>query len=518
MSKKFFLFLFLNFFVIFLSYLFFTFPETNIFSFLNNVSIKPTDTTTKLTIQNLDNNQVKPLLNQGGSLFQKTIGGTGYDSGLSIQQTLDKGYIITGETASFGAGSFDIFVVKLDSSGNLLWAKTIGGPEKDESYSIQQTSDGGYIIVGDTESFGAGYYDIFVVKLDSSGNLLWAKTIGGQKDDSGYSIQQTLDKGYIITGYTESFGAGFSDIFVVKLDSSGNLLWAKTIGGKGYDYGNSIQQTLDRGYIITGETSNSGSKYFLDIFVVKLDSSGNLLWAKTIGEISYDDYSNSVYETLDGGYIIAGHTFGFGAGNFDVFIIKLDASGSFSWAKTIGGPEKDESYSIQQTLDGGYIIVGETESFGVGESDIFVVKLDSSGNLLWAKTIGGPEKDESYSIQQTSDGGYIIVGDTSSIKKRNYDIFVIKLDSSGNVPECNLITSQTPSVSSQSPINVSQTPSISSQNPTVSSPVPIVSFQNPNTQSQCLTTNFTPLFLTPQGNLAIRTTSNQYKLEKNKDK
>jgi len=252
-----------------------------------NVGIGTTDVTAKLTIQNLDTNQASLLIKQSGSLFQKTIGGTGDDYGYSIQQTSDGGYVITGETSSFGAGYSDVFVIKLDSSGNLSWAKTIGGTYSDYGYSIQQTSDGGYVITGETSSFGAGYYDVFVIKLDSSGNLSWAKTIGGTSWDYGYSIQQTSDGGYVITGGTYSFGAGYSDVFVIKLDSSGNLSWAKTIGGTGWDYGFSIQQTSDGGYVITGRTYSFGAGYS-DVFVIKLDSSGNLSWAKTIGGTSWD--------------------------------------------------------------------------------------------------------------------------------------------------------------------------------------------------------------------------------------
>jgi uncharacterized delta-60 repeat protein len=476
-----------------------------------NVGIGTTDVTAKLTIQNLNNDQASLLIKQTGPLFQKTIGGTNADYGYSIQQTSDGGYVITGYTQSFGAGYSDIFVIKLDSSGNLSWAKTIGGTDYESGYSIQQTSDGGYVITGGTRGFGAGGTDVFVIKLDSSGNLSWAKTIGGTNSDYGNSIQQTSDGGYVITGYTQSFGAGNGDVFVIKLDSSGNLSWAKTIGGTNSDYGNSIQQTSDGGYVITGYTQSFGAGYS-DIFVIKLDSSGNLSWARTIGGTS-DDEGSSIQQTSDGGYVITGYTQSFGAGG-DVFVIKLDSSGNLSWAKTIGGTSYDYGNSIQQTSDGGYVITGYTSSFGAGSYDVFVIKLNSSGNLSWAKTIGGTSDDAGYSIQQTSDGGYVITGRTGSFGAGNYDVFVIKLDSSGNIPGCSSIGSPSPSVSSPSPTVNSPSPSVSSPSPTVGSPSPTVSSQSPSTPSQCSANfNFTPLVLTPEGRLGVGVTSTQYQLE-----
>jgi uncharacterized delta-60 repeat protein len=447
---------------------------------VDNPEINTQDITHKLSLNSLNPFQVKTILAQTsptGPLFIKTITGTCGDYGYSIQQTSDGGYVITGKTWRFGAGSSDVFVIKLDSSGNPSWAKTIGGTDYDGGSSIQQTSDGGYVITGSTDSFGED--DVFVIKLDSSGNLSWAKTVGGTENDYGSSIQQTSDGGYVITGYTYSFGAGENDVFVIKLDSSGNLSWAKTIGGKWGDSGNSIHQTSDGGYIITGSTFSLGAGEN-DVFVIKLDSSGNLSWAKTIGGASYD-WSSSIHQTSDGGYVITGYTNSFGAGDWDVFVIKLDSSGNLSWAKTMGGTNYDVGYSIHQTSDGGYIITGYTNSFGAEYNDVFVIKLDSSGNLSWAKTIVRGSPDYGYSIHQTSDGGYIITGSTEFHGSGYGYGFVIKLDSSGNIPGCSYIFSVSPSVklvspsvASVSPTLTSVTPSISSVSPSISNVAPIV--------------------------------------------
>jgi len=412
-----------------------------------------------------------------GEGWVKVFGGSDYDRFYSIQQTSDGGYIAVGETGSYGAGDMDAFISKLDSSGNLSWAKTIGGNLYDRFYSIQQTSDGGYIAAGGSESYGAGegYRDIFISKLDSSGNLSWTKIIGGGLYEDAYSIQQTSDGGYIVGGYTNGYGAGNLDALISKLDSSGNLSWTKTIGGGNEDYINSIQQTSDGGYIVAGATENYGAGG-MDIFISKLDSSGNLSWTKTLGGGSFE-VGYSAQQTSDGGYIVAGYTYSYGEGYNDALISKLDSSGNLSWTKTLGGDfyEYIDNYSAQQTSDGGYIISVFTNSYGSGYYDTLISKLDSSGNFSWAKTIGGSGLDSAYSIQQTSDGGYIAVGQTDSYGVGGRDAFIAKLDSSGNISSCSACQSALPIVSSVSPSTSSPTPIVSSVSLSTSSPTPSVS-------------------------------------------
>ncbi len=320
--------------------------------------------------------------------FVKAIGGVNDDSASFIQQTSDGGYIVSGLTSSFGAGSDDGMIIKLDSLGNVEWAKAIGGSGADHAYFIRQTSDGGYIIQGITNSFGAGGYDYLVIKLNSSGDIQWSKTIGGGSADYGNAIFQTSDGGYIAVGRTTSFGAGSADALIVKLNSSGDINWAKTIGGASAEYAYFIQQTADGKYVVGGHTASFGSGNY-DIFVIKLDSSGNIDWVKAIGG-SGNEYANSIYPTSDGGYIVGGYTYSFGAGSRDAFIIKLNSSSDLQWAKTIGGLNDDPAFSIQQTSDGGYIIGGRTTTFGAGGSDFLIAKLDPSGNCSncsWIQSI-----------------------------------------------------------------------------------------------------------------------------------
>jgi hypothetical protein len=363
--------------------------------------------------------------------FCKTISGPENEWGNSLIQTADGGYAIGGTTTSFGAGLSDAYLVKLDANGNLQWTKTIGGKDFEDGYSLIQTSDGGYAIAGQTNSFGAGGYDVYVVKLDANGNLQWTKTIGGKKEDVGLmSLIQTSDGGYAIAGATNSFGAGNGDVYVVKLDANGKLQWTKTIGGPGYEIGFSLIQTSDGGYAVAGATKSFGAGDE-DVYVVKLDTNGNLQWTKTIGGPKRD-WGSSLIQTSDGGYAIAGSTFSFGAGQLDVYVVKLDASGNLQWTKTIGGNDWDAGISLIQTSDGGYAIAGHTKSFGAGGEDVYVVKLDANGNLQWTKTIGGQNDNRGFSLIQTSDDGYAIAGSTTSFGAGGRDVYVIKLDRNGD--------------------------------------------------------------------------------------
>jgi len=376
---------------------------------------------------NQNSESINVIVNNG----QRVFGGEFHDQAYSIQQTTDGGYIVAGYTNSFGSDLQDVYILKLNSDGSLAWQKTLGGSKDDCAYSIQQTTDGGYIVAGYTNSFGSGGYDVYILKLNSNGTLVWQKTFGGGLDDKAYSIQKTTDGGYIVAGYTNSFGSGGYDVYVLKINSDGSLAWQKTFGGTDRDEAHSIQQTTDGGYIVAGYTDSFGAGGY-DVYVLKLNSDGSLAWQKTYGGNGYDK-AYSIQQTTDGGFIVAGYTESFGAGG-DVYILKLNSGGSLAWQKTFGGWSWDNAYSIQQTTDGGFIVAGYAYSFGAGENDIYVLKLDSDGSLAWQKTFGGNSYDMAYSIQQTTDDGYIVAGDTRSFGAvYDYDVYILKLDSNGEL-------------------------------------------------------------------------------------
>ena len=350
------------------------------------------------------------------------------DYGNSVIKTSDRGYAIVGATQSFGQGLSDVYVMKLDGAGNLQWTRTIGGTGNDWGVSIIQTSDGGYAIAGTTDL--QGDLDVYVVKLDGGGNLQWTKIIGWPGADFGSSIIQTSDGGYAIVGRIE-IGLNDWDVYVIKLDGAGNLQWTRTINVDTFDNGHSIIQTRDGGYAVVGECF-PWWKNDMDIYVVKLDGAGNLQWTKTIGGTG-DDHGYSIIQTSDGGYAITGATSSFGQGGYDVYVVKLDDAGNLQWTRTIGGPNHDYGFSIIQTQDGGYVIAGATSSFGQGGYDVYVIKLDVTGNLEWTRTIGGPDNEWSYSVVSTPEGGFAITGSTQSFGHGLYDVYLMKLDVSGNV-------------------------------------------------------------------------------------
>jgi len=359
------------------------------------------------------------------TLWTKTFGGSDNEFGNSVHQTSDGGYILTGYTWSYGAGALDVWLIKTDASGEESWTKTFGGSLWDVGEHVQQTSDGGYIITGSTydDTFSEAY--VWLIKTDASGNELWTKTFERSSWNEAYSVQQTSDGGYIITGHTHSDSLGDMDVWLIKTDTSGDTLWTKTFGRSEYDDGSSGQQTSDDGYIITGQTQSYGD-YGGDVWLIKTDESGDTLWTRTFGGSSRD-YGFSVYQTSDGGYIIAGYTESYGAGEYDVCFIKTDASGEELWTKTFGGSDQDVGRSVQQTSDGGYIITGYTKSLGAGERDVWLIKTDASGDSLWTKTFGGSDNDDGHSVQQTSDEGYIITGYTTSYGAGEGDVWLIRV-------------------------------------------------------------------------------------------
>ncbi len=384
-------------------------------------------------------------------------------NGTAIFPTTDGGYIASGNILYSWGGHFDFYVIKLDAIGTMQWTKTIGGTEDDVANSVIQTADGGYAVAGTTLSYGVGNKDIYLVKLDSTGTLLWNRTVGGPGEDDGNSVIQTLDGGFAIAGNTWSFGPS-REMYIVKLDGNGSLQWTKSIGGApGSDYANSIIQTADGGYAIAGATFAFGAGG-LDACIAKLSSDGTLQWYRSIGGTN-DDVAYSIIQSSDGSYLIAGGTNSFGEGVGDMYIVKFDSVGSIQWSRTIGGPGGDGAYSLIQLTDGGYAISGyQNNSFSVWGT-MYVVKLSSSGILLWSKKVAEiNDYGHAFSVIKTADGGYVLAGMQGPI-----GLYIVKFDSNWNT--CGNSSLVSSLIDSGGTI-VAPNPAVSSPLPSFTSPTP----------------------------------------------
>jgi len=399
--------------------------------------------------------------------YYDPMGNAGYIGPYSIQQTHDGGYIMAGYTTTYGAGGNDVYLVKTNSSGAILWTKTFGGTSDDFAFSVQQTTDRGYIVAGSTASFGAGGNDVYLIKTDSTGTYQWSKTYGKAGDEFGYSVQQTLEGGYIINGFTNSMGSWYSDQYLIKTNSIGDTLWTKVFGGGTYNHFASfiVQQTLDGGYISSGIAYPSGGVEGQGSpYLIKTNANGNKLWSKNY---TYGNQYLAIYslqQTSDKGYMMAGsYVAGFSADSASgIILLKTDSLGTPLWGKTFDGEGDDALISlhcpsVQQTSDHGYITTGTYEDNSSNYNNfIFLVKTDSTGTLKWSNTFTSSTDltknfdDEGFWVHQTKDGGYMVAG-TSSIGADVYSIYnpyLIKTDANGHTSGCNEYTQTVRQVSS----------------------------------------------------------------------
>ncbi|MBL7806604.1 MAG: T9SS type A sorting domain-containing protein [Saprospiraceae bacterium] len=376
--------------------------------------------------------------------WQRAFGGSDSDDAYSVQQTLDGGYIVSGSTVSidgdvFGNhGGSEYWVLKLNEDGQLSWKKTYGSSNNEGCYKSIQTSDGGFVLAGFTNSNSGqvsgnhGDLDAWIVKINATGGIQWQKCFGGTLWEEAWSITETNDGGFVFAGRTSSTDGdvtgfhGALDFWVVKISNDGEIQWQKALGGSDIDLGYVVKQTSDAGYIIIGESlSNDGDAHGAngngDYWVVKLNPSGQIVWTHLLGGPSLDR-ANDVWETEDGSFVVFGHITNDGGdvsthyGGYDWWLIKIDATGDLVWEKTYGGSKDDFSRSIFQTSDGGFVMAGSTNSKdgdvqdNDGGVDFLLIRIDSSGNILWQKTLGGTMGERAYSISGTADGGYVTAG------------------------------------------------------------------------------------------------------------
>ena len=352
-------------------------------------------------------------VNASETVWKKAYGGASDDYGAALVETTDGGFAILGYTESFGAGKTDFWLIKTDEYGTMEWNKTYGGPDVEYAYSLIQTSDGGYALAGFTNSFGAGKSDFWLIKTDEYGTMEWNQTYGDENlYETANDLVETSDGGYALAGKVASYiGSAELDCWLVKTDEFGNMEWNQTYGGEENDLALSLIQTSDGGYALAGEqvgTNSSTSRIVSHSLLIKTDPSGNMEWNQTYGTGYSNDNSRSILERPDGGYVLPIMMDSAVAERNDQFsIIKTDEVGNIEWSKTYLNPIVYEISSLVMTSDGGYVVTGRTSHF-------LLLKIDAQGNVEWTRIYGGNRIDSGACVVETSDGGFAAVGSTAS--------------------------------------------------------------------------------------------------------
>ena len=350
------------------------------------------------------------------------------DIGWDVEETLAGGMVIVGETKSFGAGDLDIYVILTNEEGDAIWMRAYGGENVDVGRAIVQSDNGDFIIAGYTTRNGYYDTDVCVLKLTDSGQILWTKTYGGNYDDRGMDLQKTNDGGYIITGFTKSFGSGVEDVYLIKIESNGDTMWTKTYGGQQTDIGNSVRQLKSGGYIIGGYSFPSSFTSYFDFYLIKTDANGNKIWERNYGGEA-SDFGYDVIETFDEQYVMVGETRSSAMGFNDIYIIKVNGEGDTIWTKKYGGDGSDEAYSVIETYDKKVVVAGITNGFGNIEGGVYVLKVNDDGSKLWEKSFRFENFGAvTYSINQTKERKVILTGKTTAGGSGSYwNAFLVML-------------------------------------------------------------------------------------------
>jgi hypothetical protein len=362
--------------------------------------------------------------------WSRTLGGPAAEGGHAIQATSDGGFIVAGYTHSFGEGYADVYLVKTDAEGTPVWSNTFGGRGWDVAFSVDQTEDGGYVIAGYTTSFGAGSRDVYLVRTDGEGNELWSQTFGGSGVDMGRSVVEAENGDIVVAGTTESSGAGLDDVLLIRTDSEGDEIWTRTFGGDASDMGEAVVETRGGDLVVVGATGSHSSNR--DVYLVRTDGEGNEVWTQAIGfpgHLGYD-WGNAVRETRDGGLIVAGNsdTSDQGQETLNAILLKTDADGNQEWVSSIGETIfYDYGTDVVETGDGGYLLVGSSKTIRGTDNAVYVARTDAQGEVLWTRMLGGEGFNWASAVCQAQDGSYAVVGQTNAYGAGAFDVFLTQI-------------------------------------------------------------------------------------------
>jgi hypothetical protein len=357
--------------------------------------------------------------------WARTFGGTAGDWSYAMTGTRDGGLAAAGRTESKGAGREDVWVVRIDGDGNRLWDRAFGGAAADRARAIVETGDGGFVVAGATESKGAGEFDVWVLKLDARGELLWDRHFGGPGADWASAVVETRDGGYAVAAYTQDTLATPFDAWILKLDGRGKLLWERRFGGAAEEWASAIDETAAGGLAVAGHTESKGAGS-ADAWVLELDADGRLVRERTFGGADRD-YATAIAATGDGGLLVAGPTSSRGAGLVDAWVARLAPDGGVAWERTFGGTSDDWPRAVLPLAGGGFAVSGYTMSRGAGEYDMWVFGLAADGTLAWEDSFGGPANEWARSLVAMPDGGLAMSGDTWSQGAGLSDVWVVRI-------------------------------------------------------------------------------------------
>ncbi len=377
---------------------------------------------------------INAVADPGDTLWTRLYGGAGQDLAYSVEPTRDGGFIVAGCTGSYGNGGLDFYLVRLDANGDTLWTRAYGGVEDDVAASVQETSDGGFVVAGKTNSEGNGGSDVFLLKITSLGEESWRQTFGGNQDDSAKCVRETSDGGFIVCGSTESIGNGDSQIFVVKANVHGAAEWTHVSGGVIDDGAYSIVQANDGSFILAGWTGTGDGNH--GIYIEKLTSTGETVWYRGYHP-GMDNQAYSIIQTDDGNFVVAGYTFN-NPDLLDFYLMKIGSTGGLVWERSYGGPRWELAHCVRETPDHGLVIAGSRwVSMFPDTTQFYLVRADQNGNMLWNGAYGFAHLDEGMGVAVTADGDFLLVGYSSLWEYISYEISLIMVRGDGTMPVAN---------------------------------------------------------------------------------
>lgn len=366
---------------------------------------------------------VSPVVGQWDTVWTRTFGGTQSDRAYAVRETRDGGFVIVGLTESTGAGSSDCVAIRTDESGRVEWQRTFGGPERDSCYAVGLVPSGGFVLAGETRSFGAGDFDVWLLRLNEAGDTLWTRTFGGPDRDWAEGVVSFPDGSSLVAGGTRSFEDDGTDAWLIRVDSLGAEIWSRTIGGEGHQWSEDIVLTADGHFLIPGWTAAPETR-LSDAWLVKIDSAGRAIWRRT-----YDAgaAAKSVAEIPGVGYMAVGVTDLAGPAKGDFWLLLADSMGTSVWTTALGKDRQEWAFSVAPSPEGGAVVVGRTYSEGAGDADVWLATLDAAGNVLGTQVFGGPGYELATYVTPTRDGGFVVVGFTESFGAGSHDIWLLRL-------------------------------------------------------------------------------------------